>query len=70
MKVLYILGNGFDVHHGLPTLYSNFNQYVIGKDPELTNRLENYFEFDVNDQYLWTNFENNLIEENYCITEF
>lgn len=31
MKNLYIIGNGFDLAHSLPTKYSNFKEYLISK---------------------------------------
>ncbi len=34
MKKLFIIGNGFDVAHNLPTKYSDFQDYLIGKYPE------------------------------------
>ncbi len=33
MKRLYIIGNGFDLEHGLETKYSQFKKYLINKHP-------------------------------------
>ena len=30
---LFIIGNGFDCHHGLPTKYSDFRNYIIYQFP-------------------------------------
>jgi hypothetical protein len=54
--LLYIIGNGFDVHHGIPSKYSDFETYVKGKDPELHLLFEKFFSFDGN----WANFEQTL----------
>ena len=35
---LYILGNGFDVAHGLPTKYLDFENYVKSIDKELYDK--------------------------------
>ncbi|MDF2857393.1 MAG: hypothetical protein K0Q87_3244 [Neobacillus sp.] len=37
MKKLFIIGNGFDVAHNLPTKYSDFQDYLIGKYPEASD---------------------------------
>lgn len=55
MKTLYIIGNGFDLHHKLPTSYSCFYQ----ENNELLDDLSNYFPND-NDEAPWHNFEENL----------
>ncbi|KYG33443.1 bacteriophage abortive infection AbiH family protein [Priestia endophytica] len=33
MSNLFIIGNGFDLSHGLPTSYQNFHQYLLDKYP-------------------------------------
>lgn len=57
---LYIIGNGFDLHHGMKTSYPDFCRYVKENDIELANFLEMYFYLDTNKDYLWTNFEKDL----------
>ena len=42
MSVLYIIGNGFDLEHGLPTSYLAFRSYA----GESLSILEEYFSFD------------------------
>jgi hypothetical protein len=60
MKILYIIGNGFDIHHGLKTKYTDFYQYVSANNVELETQLENYFNFQVDKNYLWKSFESDL----------
>lgn len=60
MRTLFVIGNGFDLYHGLPTSYSHFNLYVKEVDPELADTLDNYFNLKCNDKYLWCDFENDL----------
>lgn len=37
MKTLYIIGNGFDIAHGLDTSYWNFREYLL--DNKCTGRI-------------------------------
>lgn len=55
-RLLYIIGNGFDLHHRIPSSYADFGRYVSGFDPSLHRLFENYFSFDGN----WADFENTL----------
>jgi len=56
MKVLYILGNGFDLWHGLPTSYGHFYDQAA----QSLDELEEYF-VQYNDLSIpWSDFENNL----------
>lgn len=59
---LYIIGNGFDLHHGLRTLYANFrDDYVKKKSPVLWNDLlEIYGNAPQDDDLWWKDFENML----------
>ena len=54
MTKLYIIGNGFDLWHGLPTKYSCFYEFA----KEALNELANYL--DKNEEDLWADFENSL----------
>ena len=53
---LTIIGNGFDLHHGIPSSYSQFKSYVKQTNPVLHNRFENYVSCD---EY-WNDFEEAL----------
>ncbi|MBQ7757503.1 AbiH family protein [Anaerotignum sp.] len=54
-KSLMILGNGFDLMHGVPSLYWNF-QSTLGKRNELRENLERYLKCED----LWSNLEESL----------
>ncbi len=53
---LYIIGNGFDLHHGLKSRYWDFRAYLVDKDNDLVEKLEEYF----GDDALWSDFEETL----------
>ncbi len=60
MKTLYIIGNGFDLHHGLKTSYKDFGEYLKYKNETLYKLLETYIDFPESDNDLWCRFEENL----------
>lgn len=62
MNRLYIIGNGFDRYHALPTQYSDFHRFLIANDADFVNYLETYFQFNFDkcNEYLWTCFEDDL----------
>lgn len=60
MNKLFVIGNGFDLYHDLPTSYNDFNKFVIENRPDLENTFEEYFKLSTNKDYLWTDFENDL----------
>lgn len=43
MKKLYIIGNGFDIAHGLKTSYWNFREYLENRYPEFLREFENLY---------------------------
>ena len=55
-KKLYIIGNGFDLYHGIPSGYWNFREYVEQVDNDLYEELNTYF----NPDDLWSDFESTL----------
>jgi len=57
-ETLYIIGNGFDIYHDLPTKFSDFGEYVKENDSELNYYLECYFDY----KSLWNEFEEVLSE--------
>jgi len=59
-ETLYIIGNGFDLAHKLPTKYSDFHKFIIANNTDLENSFENFFNLNVDDDYKWTNFEEDL----------
>lgn len=58
MRKLYIIGNGFDLQHGMKSRYWDFREYLQFHDIKLVDELEKYF--DAN--YLWSNFEQTLAD--------
>jgi hypothetical protein len=56
VSVLYIIGNGFDLAHGLPTSYLRFRDHARDR----LSLLEEYFYFDLDDDWMWWDFENKL----------
>lgn len=65
---LYVIGNGFDIHHGLDTKYSSFGLYLKKYYSETYDLLLDYCGFndlDPNDPWsisdpLWADFETNM----------
>jgi hypothetical protein len=55
-ETLYIIGNGFDLYHGLSTQYSDFSKYLHNYDKELLYMLESF----IDSPELWSDFEYNL----------
>lgn len=56
---LYIIGNGFDLMHNLPTRYSDFAKFCIETDLTLFNEMNKCFP-SLNLDGLWANFEKAL----------
>lgn len=54
MKNLYIIGNGFDKHHGIPSGYWDFHEWLLKKDKKLVEEIDELYCYD---QDLWGNFE-------------
>lgn len=56
-SILYVIGNGFDLHHGLATGFADFKQYVTAEQPDINEKMEEYlFGLDEN----WCNLEEAL----------
>lgn len=54
MKNLYIIGNGFDKHHEIPSGYRDFHEWLIEKEPELVEQIDELYDYSDD---LWGNFE-------------
>ena len=61
MKKLYIIGNGFDRYHGLPTSYECFNCFMCREHPEEHEKIGRVFD-SKDTTMLWSDFENKLGE--------
>lgn len=57
MSTLYIIGNGFDLHHGVKSSYWAFGQFLKSRDEDTYAEVERYF--DVDDMF-WAEFEDRL----------
>lgn len=60
MKHLYIIGNGFDCHHGICSSYKAYRTWLQEHHPRLYERLSEFYATD-NDEWWWE-FELNLGE--------
>ena len=68
---LYIIGNGFDLHHGLKTSYLDFrDDYVKKRNPQMWNNLlDIYGDAPKQDDFWWKDFENMLGKVDYAHLE-
>lgn len=44
-KHLYIIGNGFDLHHGINSSYKNFQEWMHENNPDVIEKLMRYTVF-------------------------
>ena len=56
---IVIVGNGFDVNHGLPSSYANFKEWLKNNDINLFDFLNTYIDVKGN---WWNDFERSLSE--------
>ena len=67
-ETLYILGNGFDLYHGLESRYSDFYKWLKKKGRkdqrynDFIKKMEKFFPLYTNQDMLWCNFEKALGE--------
>lgn len=60
MPKLFIIGNGFDLHHKMKTRYLDFKSYLKSYDKRLVEWYENMFRDNIiNNESLWNDIENN-----------
>ena len=60
IKKLYVVGNGFDLYHGIPSKYEDFRKYIENTEHGLAKKLETYFDYES----LWSDFEQTLANFN------
>jgi hypothetical protein len=73
MKNLYIIGNGFDIYHGLDTRYQSFAKFLSKADSKIYDLILNYYglpdisEDPVSDEEYaaWATFELSLADLDY-----
>lgn len=61
---LYIIGNGFDLNHGLPTSYWNYRDYLAGNNSFLASNYERseYLQAaEYRDDTKWNDVEGGLV---------
>lgn len=51
---LYIIGNGFDLAHGIPCRYLDFKAYCRTEDPDMFRRIDRFY---TDADKLWCDFE-------------
>lgn len=56
---LYVIGNGFDLHHDIPSSYAHFGAYVRATDSRLADTAEDFIPAPVGET-LWSRLEENL----------
>jgi hypothetical protein len=61
-RKLYIIGNGFDLWHGIPSAYWQFKEFVQEHDSDLQKAIEDYLPADEN----WSDLESALAEIDIC----
>jgi hypothetical protein len=55
---LYIIGNGFDIYHGLRSRYSDFKNYLSGSDPTVHDLVDEFIPLNGN----WSDLEQALAD--------
>lgn len=63
-KKLYIIGNGFDLNHGLKTNYTDFKAWLKKYKPEIYNIILELYQIDDNEDTnsWWSMFESHLVD--------
>lgn len=54
MKNLYLIGNGFDKHHDIPSGYWDFHDWLKTQDEDLVEQVDELYDYNGD---LWGNFE-------------
>lgn len=57
-KHLYIIGNGFDLHHGMNCSYKNFQEWMYENNPDVIEKADEIYGI-CGDEW-WSDFENQL----------
>ena len=61
-STLYILGNGFDIHHNIPCRYNDFKGWLLSDRPEVYAIMTRLYGSHLDSIEWWQDFENNLID--------
>lgn len=57
---LYIIGNGFDLHHGLPTSYGDYKRFLSKKYAGTVQDYEDFVGIHNKKKEAWKDIENAL----------
>lgn len=57
-ETIFVIGNGFDIYHGVPSRYSDFQKYLAINDSSLHSLLEKFISIDEN----WSELEASLAD--------
>ncbi len=57
---LFIIGNGFDLHHGLDTRYVDYRDYLKQYHPTAFQLIDSEFRDMADSDALWSEMENTL----------
>lgn len=71
MEKLYIIGNGFDLYHQLPTSYREFSKFLENNNVSVYDEISKSISYQISDNNLWHRFEENLsfIDMEYLVDE-
>ena len=63
MGRFFIIGNGFDLHHNLPTSFSRFKNYVKEKSQKDFEQITSFFSdtCQIGADFFWSNIEDSLV---------
>lgn len=64
-KHLYIIGNGFDIHHSINSSYSNYRNWLEENEPDIYSQLCDLYGVSTDEDEAhewWSDFENMLSE--------
>ena len=65
MDTLYIIGNGYDLHHNLRTSYANFRDDYASKKHRLWESLTTIYGDKLKEDLWWSDFEKRLSQIDY-----
>ena len=57
MKNLFIIGNGFDIHHGINSRYSDYREWLKEYNFDLYDKLCRLYDSAEDDDDWWNSFE-------------
>lgn len=60
IKTLYVIGNGFDLYHGLKSSYRNYRDWLLENHKEIYKEMVKLYGEEVSDKLWWGSFEENL----------